>query len=558
MSHRKVTSALIARPIGDVFDWVVTPANWPRVSPLALGIDAAEPDRPLSRGDEFTEHVRVLSWLGRFDWTVETLDRPFRCVLTATSRGESALSRLAGHGTARIELTLAEDGGKTLLSRELTYDEGFLAIVENVLGFAHAVDSASEIAMQTTVALLENPLLHGPQVDNTAESLLHQADPLADEAVASLVGPDGDCTRLERFLGVLYRGDPPPQDVPEPMARLLGQTAARPAWACEPYIEAASQVFFEWGVLAVGAHLCASLPETYVMPRVAKLLNDTHQLDGTAKQSDRRLWFTVRMCLDVLAHKGLDAGGPGLLAVQRLRLIHATVRMFVTRRLESPHRLARLSSTALWDTPNGQPISQLELLHTLMTFSHVVVRAFDDLGCRLTPFQREAYIHLWNVAGANLGIRPEYLPRDAADAARTFEVIKQRYGQATAQAVKLGEGLVTFWTSLFPKAVSDDALELMRFVVSKLITPQTAAINGFNQLPEFPPAAAKKVNDWLNACDRLFRNLFDDSGDAAHAVSLVISLVMRKVTDSYEHDSGMFDIPEKLYERWSGITAAAP
>jgi len=122
-----------------------------------------------------------------------------------------------------------------------------------------------------------------------------------------------------------------------------------------------------------------------------------------------------------------------IVALQRLRLLHAMVRMFVQRRLESPHRLAGLASSGIWDGENGLPINQLELLHTLLTFSHVVLRSFDIWKCGLTPYQHEAYIHLWNVAGALLGIRPELLPRNADDAKRTFETLKTRYAAATAR-----------------------------------------------------------------------------------------------------------------------------
>src|SRR5690349_7677151 len=103
------------------------------------------------------------------------------------------------------------------------------------------------------------------------------------------------------------------------------------------------------------------------------------------------------MCFDVLDTGGLGAKGTGIVAVQRLRLLHAMVRMFVRHRLETPQRLAGLASRGLWDDENGLPISQLELLHTLLTFSHVVLRSFDIWQCGLTPFQHEAYIHSWNV-----------------------------------------------------------------------------------------------------------------------------------------------------------------
>ena len=321
--RRKVTSAVIARPVDEVFDWVTTPARWPQVSPVTFAIEVAEPGRPLRVGDVFREHVRIRAWRGHFDWTVELLERPSRCVLTGISSGEGFVSRLAGHDAVRMELTCSGDGDRTQFTRELSYHVGIAEAVGDLLGFGEAVDAASDVTMTTMVSMLENPLLRGPRPDAADEQWLHEADPLADEAVASLVLPSGDVSALERFIAGLYRGAPHSEDLPEPMRRFFGITSTLPPWTCKPRLDAASDVFLDWGVLAVGAHICASLPETYVMPRVARLLNLTRQLDADPTHADRRIWFTVRMCLDVLARNGLGPRGEGLLAVQRLRLIHA-------------------------------------------------------------------------------------------------------------------------------------------------------------------------------------------------------------------------------------------
>jgi len=555
--HRKVTSAVIARPADDVFEWVTTPGWWPRYSPITLRIESAEPERPLAAGEAFRERVRIRDWRGSIDWTVEVLDRPHRCELTGISSGEGLVSRLAGHDAVRLEFTFEGDAHQTRVTREITYHVGFAEAVGNLFGFGEAVDHAEDVAMTTMVSILENPLLWGPRPDSASETLLHEADPLADDAVASLVSPSGDCSALERLIARLYEGPPPLDELPEAMRRFFDVTSKLPTWACQPQLNAASDVFLDWGALAVGAHICASLPETYVLPRTAKLLNLTRQLDADPAHADRRLWFTVRMCFDVLAENGLGPGGEGLLALQRLRLIHATVRFFVQHRVESPHRLSKLGSIALWDTENGQPISQLELLHTLLTFSHVVVRSLDILDAGLSPYQRESYIHLWNVAGAQLGIHPDLLPRDAADAAQMFETIKVRYGAPTPQAIELGRGLVWFWTSLFPGEVRGEARELMQFVLSQLISPETAKINGLEDLPAFSPAAAKAVKACLDGSGRLCSFVFENVAGARQATALFISLLMRARTHDFQDKSGTFDVPRQLYARWRNVPAAA-
>ena len=553
VGHTKVVSATVARPLEEVFDRMTTPGYWPLYSPITLGVEVDDPWKPLAEGDKCREHIRVHAWHGHIDMRVEKLERPYRCEISGAIAGDHVLSHLALHEPARIEITLAEEDGTTRITRSLSYS-GLAAIIENLNPFGSTVDDACETAMEALVSALENPYQHGPQSDVTAESLIHEADPLADAAVASLVPPSGDLGALEAFLGNLYRGDPPPATMPDAMRTFLASTSELPVWACRPYINEASKIFLEWGLLSVAAHICASLPETYQIARTAKLLNLTQQLDRDPTHADRRLWFTVRMCFDVLDQNGLNTtGGHGIIALQRLRLLHAMVRMFVQHRLKTPHRLSGLSSNGLWDTENGQPISQVELLYTLLTFSHVVVRSFDIWECGLTPFQKEAYIHIWNVAGAMLGIHPELLPRNTADAARMFEEIKARYGAATPEAIKLGGALVTFWADLFPKVARNEAMKLMQYVVSTLLSPETAKINGFDELPDYSPAAADTVRGCVKVGTRICREAFTDVPASREAASLVVSLLIRKFSQPYEDDSGIFDIPDMLYASWIGI-----
>lgn len=553
--HRKVSSATVARPLAEVFDWVTTPGYWPQVSPIVLGVDASEAWRPVQTGERFRERLHIARWKGHVDWEVDVVERPHRIVIRGVSSGDTLLSRLGGHDEARIEYTFAGDERSTVVTREVTFPvQSLVSHLGGVLGIEETFSHACDRTVATMASMLENPLLRGPQPDAASEALLHDADPLADEAVASLIPPSGDCAALETFLAALYRGDPPSAGLPQPMREFLDATSVRASWACEPRLKTASDVFLDWGVLAVGAHICASLPETYVMPRTAKLLDLTRQLDADPTHIDRRLWFTVRMCFDVLAEHGLDSGkGKGLLALQRLRLLHAMVRLFVQHRLETPHRLAQLASAQLWDSQNGLPISQLELLHTLLTFSHVVIRSFDIFGCDLTPYQRESYIHLWNVAGAQLGIRPELLPRNAADASAMFEKIKARFGGATPEAARLGRALIVFWTSLFPEIARKEGTELMQFVISELLTPETVKINGLDSLPAFSPRAAKAIKHCLATTDRVCADLFADGPIVREATALVIAMLIGKASASSEKQSGIFDIPDELYERWMKV-----
>ncbi len=204
------------------------------------------------------------------------------------------------------------------------------------------------------------------------------------------------------------------------MARFLKQTAALPPSADPSRIRIAEQLFLDWGLLVYASLVCAALPETYAFPSLARVLDGTGGLDLSAVYVRRRLNFTMRMVFDIMNRGGLQARGKGLLAVQRIRVIHAVIRLLVQRKFETSSRLAELSGVERMDG-DGLPVNQAELLYTLMTFSHVVLRSFERFGCKLTPFEQESYVHTWNVVGALLGVRESLLPHDVEDARRTFD-----------------------------------------------------------------------------------------------------------------------------------------
>jgi hypothetical protein len=91
----------------------------------------------------------------------------------------------------------------------------------------------------------------------------------------------------------------------------------------------------------------------------------------------------------------------------------------------------------------------------------------------------------------------------------------------------------------------------MQYVVSTLISPQTAQMNGLTNLPEFSSRATDVVRDYLKLRDKFFAHLFENVPPSRQAVALVVSLLIRKKTAESQSESGIFDIPDVLYARWA-------
>jgi hypothetical protein len=389
-----------------------------------------------------------------------------------------------------------------------------------------------------------------PSVDpNVLESMRFQSDPWADEAVAAVLG-DWEWRALEAN-GVLaasanalnlesmpqwaklqamtkafgawqsndalvnWKGDSTvlAPDVSDAITRYVSVAATMPRWADREKIARAEKIFMDYGPLSVVNLFCSSLPECYVVPDLAAVLQTTGQL---TQHTEHRVRSTGAMIFPVMMLGGLTTGaGGGLAQIFKVRLIHATIRHLILRRSPqsmlaaiqlfenaegnntSRHpgivpQLARLQSTdsiyhALfahgWDVGKlGLPVNQQELLYTLMTFSYVYLRSMRALNMPLTSADEEAFIHAWNVAGHFLGIDHAHMPNTYDEAAALFDGI-QAHAEKLEPIVKpdvrpnLGVALMNAMASVLPGATLKAIPTLM---TRKLCGPKSSRALGLD------------------------------------------------------------------------------
>ena len=544
------TAIFIARSPQDVFDFVTTPANWPKFWPLTIRVDG-DTAAPLALGAQCVEHVWVGPWRGRFAWTASESAVPERFVLTGEAITEDLpkeMLALLRDVPCRIEYTITPQDGGTHFERVMTYPiEGWQGWLGQRLGFGTEIARLIDEALAAAKSWLENPLLAAPAAKVDAPELIGRADPLADQAVASLVGAGGDLGRLEGFLGMLYRGDvAAAADAPTPQVeRFFKETSNLPAWADASRIRIAERLFIDWGTLVYASLVCAALPETYAFPSLARLLDGTGGLDLSAAYVRRRLNFTMRMVFDIMNQGGLQAGGRGMLAVQRIRIIHAVIRLMVQRKFETTSRLSELS-TVLRPETDGLPINQAELLYTLMTFSHVVLRSFERFGVVLTPFEQESYVHTWNVVGSRLGIEDALLPHDVEDARRTFDQLHAAYAGPTDAGARLAAALGPYWESHLFVVPHTVALSLMNHVMTELLDPATCHWLRLDELPRLPSLADHLLSGIEHVRSRMLSNMFGDFSDTGRAAALLMSFLANIGTDREEDLTGLGGILTKL------------
>lgn len=269
-------------------------------------------------------------------------------------------------------------------------------------------------------------------------------DPIADHVITTLLA-ENQKGEVDQIFQMLVRNrqfpnpafDALPERVRDIVEGYFVQTRKLPAYA-EPFkLMVASDVFRQHGPKILMLLLCKSLPLCYTCWRGAKVLYQTGRLrvqeGGPASRSltafTRRLMETAQFVVDMLTHNNFEQDGTAVVAVQKVRLMHATIRHFAQQRN--------------WDRDTyGIPINQEDMVGTLLSFSVVIIDGLEQLGIRLTPEEREAYLHLWHVVGAMMGIDEDLLSENETDCRDLMNAILAQQSGPSMEGAELTDACI--------------------------------------------------------------------------------------------------------------------
>ncbi len=108
---RIYTTVQIEKPPEQLFEFVTTPAHWPRWHPSSLKVTGAI-DHSLDLGEQVTEDYVVAGRRGRVVWTVRERQAPRRWLIETKRQGGEDGS---------VAYTLTPKNGGTFFEREFVY-----------------------------------------------------------------------------------------------------------------------------------------------------------------------------------------------------------------------------------------------------------------------------------------------------------------------------------------------------------------------------------------------------------------------------------------------------
>lgn len=327
-------------------------------------------------------------------------------------------------------------------------------------------------------------------IEHKNQSTLN-ADPLADSAVAAMVGrwaPEPELRRdapqwknmatVGRLLGRQLTN----QDVQNPrhlleqmpltseqadvVSQFLQAAATLPAWADPEKIERAGRLFRQHGSTCSIILFCGSLPEVYAYGSITDVLHSSQRLESKAAA---RIRSTANLVLPIMVEGGLtDPSKSGVASVVKARLIHALVRNLILRGcahevvgqlgrqgcVPAIDAAAAAAERALspWETMfcggwdiglNGVPCNQSEQGYVILCFSHILVRSLKRLGIPLSKDDEEAFFHAWNVVAHIIGVDETMMAWNASQAKELFEAHQARsVERELCDSLALGVGYV--------------------------------------------------------------------------------------------------------------------
>lgn len=289
-----------------------------------------------------------------------------------------------------------------------------------------------------------------PWTDARLEPARSVGDPIADSVVAELAH-GGGLPAVNAALMQLVRNDQiVPESLPPSLQAYLRDTEHRPAPGEVEHIRAAERFFGAHGVSCLMLLGFKSLPWTYSMARGARVLTYTARLTRDVR---RRIFETLQFVMDAMAPGGLDPGGRGIRNAQKVRLMHAMVRHYVT---EQPD----------WDSRWGVPINQEDLAGTLCSFSTIILDGLERIGDTHSAEDQASFVEAWKVVGRNLGIREDLILRDPADGRLLQAAIQRRQSAPSEAGKELAAALVGYLEGIVPGHLLDFLVPTqMRFFI---------------------------------------------------------------------------------------------
>jgi hypothetical protein len=254
---------------------------------------------------------------------------------------------------------------------------------------------------------------------------------------------------------------------------------------------------------------------------------------------------TAQMVVNVLAPGGMQAGGHGVITIQKVRLIHASIRYF----LRHPHA----PDQPIWNSSYyGEPINQEDMAGTLMSFSALILDGLRQFGIDLSPEEQNGYMHIWKVVGHLMGLHEDLLVDTFEEGWELGITIMKRQAAPSDDGKMLTQACIEFMQHMVPGTLFDDVPEYMLWYfmddISQAIGHDVAGYLGLEHQHNIKGMLIMKLS-------HLFCSAINEMEEHSRIVQEVVSVFNQKLLQGYlnlynEGKNQHFYIPPSLKQDW--------
>jgi hypothetical protein len=364
----------------------------------------------------------------------------------------------------------------------------------------------------------------------------NETDLLADEVTRKII-EGGDSRNVNSFYREMVKNTTlPPESMPSYVREYFIETAKLPDFADKHLIKAGQDAFKKYGLEISMMLLCKSLPASYACANGAEVLYRTGRLNeknGSLHPFTRRLMETSQFVINVMCEGGIEANGTGIRTAQKVRLMHASIRYFLT-------------SSGDWDElVLGKPINQEDMAGTLMDFAVYPIEGLEQIGMDLTEEEKEGYYHIWRLIGHVMGVNPALIPENFAKGSDLGHAILNHQKRGSEAGRELTKACTDFLEKITPGTIFDFYPQIL---VRYLIGNELADMTGVKDYPDH-------LENFLERLTKVIFGRVDGALDRNGLISRLAKRFNTKLLEGminyFNNDKQMnFYIPPSLQENW--------
>jgi hypothetical protein len=306
------------------------------------------------------------------------------------------------------------------------------------------------------------------------------ADPEVDHLARALFAAEGP-SGLIRMTRALEDWEAPiPDTLPAAMREWFAAPVAYPAFVDPAKIRVAERLFIAYGPVSSVALLMCAVPHFFTNPAGARafylakifspeslrnrLLEITQFITSFTQYGGLAQFWLAPAQRDATANPSGVRKGPGITTVQKLRMIHAGIRVMLALPREPDRR---------WNTDRcGQPINQEDLCEAILCFCFCTIDALAKLGIEQTPAEQDATLCAWKTVGHLLGLSEDLQPVDVSEARALHKVLFERSCMETRESKVLIQELIHIMQGIVPWGLRRVPPTLMRYLMGRRVADQ--------------------------------------------------------------------------------------